>query len=197
MEILKKFCSRDQNKYQLIEPFSQGDYTYATDGRAAIRVPRVDGIGENENAPNMEFLKWDHADLTDWCDLPEYAIDKTVKCPDCGGHGKIAFCPECDGEGEVFFENAYSEYEICCDTCRGLGSIASESCHICDACDGTGINHRQPIEFGEVHIQALLLNRIAQLEGAKLYQPSDIHMPIKFIFDGGCGLVMPMRGNLE
>ena len=41
-EILKKLCKEGAGSFS--EPFTQGDHTYATDGRILIRVPIIVGL---------------------------------------------------------------------------------------------------------------------------------------------------------
>lgn len=55
---LKKFCGEEDTWRRLREPFSRGDFTYATDGRIGVRVPRIAEV-TNEEGPDFEklFLK--------------------------------------------------------------------------------------------------------------------------------------------
>jgi hypothetical protein len=46
---LKPFC--DPNHPDLAQPFSQGDYTYATDSYILVRVPKLAGAPVNPNVP--------------------------------------------------------------------------------------------------------------------------------------------------
>lgn len=40
---LKLFCSKDSTRFMLTSPFNFGRYTYATDGRIIVRVPKIYG----------------------------------------------------------------------------------------------------------------------------------------------------------
>ena len=53
---LKPFCGDDPARPWLHAPFSRAEYTYATDGRIAVRVPRLPKVGESEKAPNAAVL---------------------------------------------------------------------------------------------------------------------------------------------
>src|SRR5574337_601455 len=44
---LKKFCSKDRPK--LLDPFSGGEFTYASNGHIAVRVPRCAEYADNAN----------------------------------------------------------------------------------------------------------------------------------------------------
>lgn len=43
---LAPFCSRDQSRAVMCRPCTDGEHTYATDGRIAIRVPFAGGISD-------------------------------------------------------------------------------------------------------------------------------------------------------
>ncbi len=43
---LKPFCGDNDIRYYLNEPFSEGEFTYATNGHILIRVPRRDDVPE-------------------------------------------------------------------------------------------------------------------------------------------------------
>ena len=56
---LKSFCAykgmTPRRKY-IESPWSEGDYTYATDGRIIVRIPRDRNIPENGDCPDAERL---------------------------------------------------------------------------------------------------------------------------------------------
>ena len=52
---LQPFCSRDKTRTTLTQPFSFGEWTYATDGRIAVRVPRLFDFSEVDRAPNARI----------------------------------------------------------------------------------------------------------------------------------------------
>ena len=52
-EDLQRFCSDDESRPSICHPFSQEKWTYATDGRLLIRVPRLAEVPEYEDAPKM------------------------------------------------------------------------------------------------------------------------------------------------
>ena len=187
---LKKFCSTGREFLE--EPFSQGEFTYATDGKIAIRVNKIDGIEDVISAPNMKKLNWDHGKHKDWVSLPDYSQDGAQVCSECKGNKHFKDCPECCGHGDVYVNNDFNEYLCCCKTCNGNGSIPSSEGDACEACCGTGFV-AIPVEFGPGHISSSLLNKIKILPGVLLSQSGDGHEPFKFVFDDGCGLIMPTK----
>ncbi len=95
----------------LMRPFSQAGWTYATDGRLLIRVPRLADVPEYEDSPkDIQKNIFDTQPISGkWqavpADLP--ALTQEV-CESCGGDGKhecscgnIHDCDNCDGSGQV------------------------------------------------------------------------------------------------
>jgi hypothetical protein len=56
---LRSFCARKSDcRYYLHQPWSRGNYTYATDGHIAVRIPRRQDVLDNKDAPGAErFFK--------------------------------------------------------------------------------------------------------------------------------------------
>lgn len=72
---LSHFCCTEDDRPYLKQPWSRGDFTYATDGRVMVRVPRRSDIPENEDAPDVEGrilskLLFDDLRLIEKPDLP-------------------------------------------------------------------------------------------------------------------------------
>ncbi len=65
----------------------------------------------------------------------------------------------------------------------------------CAECDGTGLVPMVvPVGFGPQYISNLYLARLHALPGARLANhPSDKNGPLHFHFDGGDGVVMPIK----
>ncbi len=80
-----------------------------------------------------------------------------------------------------------------CGACRPLKD--SEGNGACAECDGTGtVPMVVPVVVGPQYISNLYLARLHALPGARLANhPSDKNGPLHFHFDGGDGVVMPIK----
>jgi len=94
---LKKFCYSDDLNYS--EPFSYGNYTYATDRALIVRVPRLPHIPESGRIDiNKVLILWPgEYPVTD---IPAVEFPKPCECvckiclradPDCDECGGVGF----------------------------------------------------------------------------------------------------------
>lgn len=104
---LKPFCGVDQCRPYLLQPFSVGNFTYATNGHIMVRVPRRADVPDktkefNQDKPLEGHEKAIYAPLTgslpvmemEDCDCFDgYEHD----CPDCE-----CVCEACDGDGKTY-----------------------------------------------------------------------------------------------
>jgi len=204
LEELKKFCGRDKFRPYLMQPFSRGDHTYATDGNIIIRIPRLEEIGEVKGAPNAEKIfseNFKRAD--DGTQVPNAPQADLRRCRTCDRTGKVIECSECDGDGALECDLGH-DHE--CEDCDGNGHIPSEDdkAFDCPDCQGVGrvpdmingiktgvvINHRDCIAYRYLMAIASFPSVQWKLSGR------EEHDPIPFWFDGGEGMVMPMRFHL-
>ena len=200
---LRIFCNHDDRREALKSPFSDEKFTYATDGHICIRVPRIAEIPESEGGVSLlKYLKFDHSEMTDWKPLSVEIPDvKRVSCKSCKGSGKVITCQDCDGDGEV--EYTYDslsgktyDADMECPVCDGRGKLNGDGDH-CEDCAGQGY-HIEPVpvklEIG-LSISNHLLQRVKDLPGIMIAVQGRIDdmPPVRFRFDGGCGLIMPMR----
>lgn len=51
---LSHFCYTEDDRPTIQQSWSRGDFTYATNGHVAIRVPRLRDVPENDRAPDVE-----------------------------------------------------------------------------------------------------------------------------------------------
>ena len=195
-EELKKFCAdEDDCRYYTHEPFSRGDYTYATEGHLIVRVPRLDLVETDRSreatkrlGEKVERMFADRNKAAELLPIPAVDLLPITTCGDCGGTGKNAECPECDGNKEVEFSNAYHDYEFTCETCNGTGRVEGE----CDNCNGTGrVETFASTEVGNARFQNKYLHMIAALPNSKI--APDGNNGAYVTFDGGEGLLMPIR----
>ncbi len=186
---LQQFCSKREGGFHrgIDKPFSKGTWTYATDGVICIRVPRLAEVG-NENGPDAGILFDQVKDLTEWQSVPFAPVTESL-CEDCGGKGHVRGCKYCYGQG--------------CGHCKDNGQIGCIATHPdakdCEDCLGTGkIQGGSAIIFGtgcRVRLSAVYLDQIKSLTGVMIALPGtgDPKVAARIKFDGGEGLLMPMR----
>lgn len=165
---LSKFCASEADRPILAKPFTRGQWSYGTNGRVLVRIPRQDDIPEKPDAPDVEklFEGKEAASCTEVLKIDLPASDDDDACDRCDGRGVEHDCPGCH--------------------CK------------CDECDGTGatqIWHGTSFGLGDAIFNAQYLWQIRNLPGLRFGKPSATD-PIMFVFDGGEGLVMPMRSKL-
>lgn len=202
-ETLKKFCASLMDpRYYLHEPFNGGQYTYATNGRIAIRVQKAGDYAAAASFPAGgdlatrldEYIS--RSDRSEFMRLDHVSDPELVNCMNCKGSGRNVQCGLCDGSGEV--ECDYGHFHDCPD-CDGRGVIASSSGENCAECGGSGkvLPRRTPwISVGESAINQMYASWIRDLD-AEIAMPKSKADPIYFRFPGGEGVVMPMALSLS
>jgi len=213
IQTLKLFCCSESEKENLSQPYSSGEFTFATNGHMQIRVPRMQEVPERENAPRIEITQKDPVGMhylkepSEWVAVPAVAVVSEF-CKHCGGTGKAIKCPECGGQGWVELETDWNQYpDQECITCKGTGQITEyrydtmKSCRVympdrideeCDQCNHGVIWPMVGEVINGVKINVRLLDLIGKLPGAQLGLFGELDV-VRFRFDGGDGLVMPMR----
>jgi hypothetical protein len=167
---LDRFCGKDEFRPKLHLPFSKGDWTYASDGRIAVRVPRWPTVPERAEAPNAEelFAK----DVTDeFRPLPAITIPLPKEPEDC---------EECDGRG------VKHECPTCGCTCR--------------ACSGSGqrpVGDRVSVGIGPSVFPARYILLLQSLPSVQITTPDNRNIPARFRFDGGEGLLIQIHGKSD
>jgi hypothetical protein len=200
---LQRFCADDHDlRAHLRQPFRRGEFVYATNGHVLLRVPVADGYDAavNDKAPTKleEMFACIDAEPVAWRDMPP--VHEVHKCARCGGTGKLCVedCESCGGKGE-FDRDGYT-YD--CQACGTEGVIevgepAGKQLD-CFDCNGRGhessqrqnINHDQPPP--EIGVNVGYLSWLAALPGI-VCAPQDHEKAVRFKFDGGHALLMPMR----
>lgn len=193
-EQLQPFCSTDETRPNIAKPFSIGDWTYATDGRIIIRVPRLAEVPDLDpiNRIDPDRLMVEHQAGPAWLPMPAVEPAPPPRpCTRCKGV-PVPQCQACRGAGEVVYEfwheNSCYRRDEDCPVCQGVTS--------CPRCDGTLTEPEQfdasPVEIGGILIGAPFARLLASLPGCEL-APRGEYDPCRFRFDGGEGLVMPLR----
>lgn len=89
---LKKFCEDDDAvRWYLTEPFSEGEYTYATNGHIIVRVPKCVDTQPHEHMAGRGPKIFADNPCGELMDIPDLPNPETMKCTECE-HG----CAECD-----------------------------------------------------------------------------------------------------
>ena len=192
LELLKKFVSQDDPRKYMRSPFTRGEWTYATNGHIAVRVPKIDGVEilPEKHIPALESL-FQSVGGNGFIALPW--MPPLEECLLCSGTGIAYECPECDGEGE--FEHGTHSY--CCKECGGSGQVEYGSAGVsaCRHCGGTGAKRNAPAKVGGSHFDLFYLHLINGLPEAKFSPGGDRMDMARFVFDGGEGILMPMRAE--
>lgn len=192
-ELLAQFVAKNDMRSYLKAPFVLGEFAYACNGHIAVRVSR-DGLDfseiENEAVRKIGdmFATSTRAEFADMPTLPE-----GIPCKQCHGSKVLYECDDCDGAGE--FEHGMHDYD--CKECEGSGQVSRRGSRQlpCNHCDGTGARNNQAVAVGVASYDRRYLEKIKDLPGLKF---SPIAYEAKnnagyFKFDGGEGLLMPMR----
>lgn len=195
LETLKRFSSKDPTRTQILEPWSRGEYSFATDSRILIRVPRLDQIPENRDAPATDhlFAKFPHAG--NWLSIPGLPEPQDEPCPECEGSGKeSARCQACKGEGTTLCPTC-EDGDLKCRKCHGTGfDEENRGGTSCEHCDGSGKRPiRQSITVGNEVVDARYLRLIRDLPNVRIANGRKEACALTFVFDGGDGLIMPIR----
>lgn len=102
---LQPFCYTGNDRPALAQPWSVGEWTYATDGRILVRVPRRADVPERDDGPrDLQGVlagTWASEPLP----LPEFARVPAPlleePCGECQGQQSLD-CNICDGKGKIF-----------------------------------------------------------------------------------------------
>jgi hypothetical protein len=163
---LKAFCSTDESCLPIMSPWSEDQWSYATDGKLIIRVPRLADVPENKEAPNyLQKRIFDfHAISGDWQKIPTPLPVEEVDCETCGGTG------------------------------GHLCSCGNE--HDCGDCQGSGRCPPKPkgIKVGWHEVNHVLLHKLLSLPGVEICPSAKDNISALGIrFEGGGeGRLMPM-----
>lgn len=170
---LQKFCAVHDPRNWLEKPFTEGDFTYATNGHILVRVPRLDGYPDVHEKMRETCLKV-FATNPQGSLVPGLPADpavKMIKCDVCAGSGEV-----CDGCGG--WNNIKRGHEVDCDECDGTGEVES-----------WGSNF---VAVGCAHVEPRYLRLVKGLPNVMVYVNGE-EKALYFTFDGGDGLLMPRR----
>lgn len=161
--LLRTFCSSDDDRPYLKQPWTRGPWTYALDGHIGVRLPAFADIPDNAKAPDAAVV------FTRIVEGP-YTAAPAIDLP----APVIETCEHCHGQPFGIHE---------CDSC---------TC-VCDACNGKGRQQRrQTIAFEGVLFDAAHVRRMWTLPGLEVGPRPGVDGSWSFRFTGGDGLLMAM-----
>jgi len=111
---LQLFCADDAIQTRLATPFSRGDWTYATDGHIAVRVPRRPDVPDRDDAPDVERV----FAATGYDPLKARLIQPTTLPPP-----EIVTCWRCIGGG---VHRRGRKRKVTCEECNGAGTTRAD-----------------------------------------------------------------------
>ena len=163
---LKKFCVVGGKgvRAHFSRPFSVAAWTYANNGWLCVRVPRRDDVPERPETTKVGAHLMREWDHDNLDDWSEgpRPLADPPDCKSCGGTGSIRV--ECADEISVS----------------------------CPYCKGSGRRQFVRLKWENRYLNDDLLRQIAELPGlafSAVGQPAEV---VRFRFDGGEGLMMPM-----
>ena len=162
---LTPFCSIDPDRPDLHKPTSHGNWTYATTNHVLLRVPRRDDVPENTKAEDCA------AKFTSYITGTE--VYTPLSCGPLPVSTKIT-CDVCSG-----YKNRFHD----CPSCK---------CK-CTKCDEHGqIEQSLSIDIAGVPFDVKYIALLQTLPGIRIATPQP-GTPMLFQFDGGDGMLMPLK----
>jgi hypothetical protein len=168
---LKQFASPDESRIYIGSPFYADGFAYATDGHLAVRIPSESFEAERWTDRNKETV------------LKAFARE--------GGQW-WTITPPLESPIE----------EVACSTCSGTGTHECHACYHeddCSDCDGTGKQQTSAsTEIAGVLFNVATLGRVWKLRGfaLKVHEVDALSAHL-FRFNGGGGVIMPIRRKME
>lgn len=171
---LLPFCYTGDDRYFLKQPWTRGDFTYATDGRIIIRVPARADIPEQPSAPDIhpKDFPFQHAQIpsSEWFGIPEsLPASERINCTYCKSKG-------------IRYRHGDETTQVPCDECDGQGWYLS----------AVGVYFRRQarsVKFSEIYLA--ILQKLPDVRIAPFAQPAD--EPCPFNNRQALGYLMPMR----
>lgn len=156
---LWKFVSHDKLRPNIQEPFSTGEWSYATDGSILVRVPRRDDVPKKADVLDIDRI-WPKGCVKFRAPKILLIPGERPDCFVCGGRGKQHICPSC--------------------ACQ---------CEICDGSGKAWGNREEPVRCGAIHISEFYARKLLALPGVEVEEPENYVAILQFRFEGGDGLL--------
>ena len=165
---LASFCSAQSDIGFLAAPWTHEGYAYATDGALLIRIPQSEEIAPLPGTPVIEAARR-------FQDLGLGSTVNFVPLPPLPPRLRgMKTCPLCFGSGAVLNEK---QKPILCGGCHGARHV----------------KNARPVAIGDRNFSAHYCLKIAALPGLRVVIDGGQDQPLCFRFDGGEGLLMPLR----
>lgn len=189
-EILDQFVAKNDIREFLRTPFNGKAFTYATNGAMAVRMPRIEGFPDNDKIPDSLDRYFERTAKQEFVKLESIPDVAHQECEFCGGSGRMTICSECNGDGDV--ECDLGHYHEC-RACNGKGRVHGNGSE-CDECEGKGkVAELTRMIIGKTHVDARYAEVINALPAVEFALQDDPDGPVYFRFNGGEGLLMPLR----
>jgi hypothetical protein len=182
---LTPFCLEYGARYQIDEPWTNGTYAYATDGRILIRVdaelcPGARAAGSLRLPKDCDNIVDGRENVNAWFPVPP-----VVPCDRCQSVGQyVQICDTCNGSGWTLDDGRLNrclhgdEDDGPDEECEALQVWR---CHDCK------------IEFANSLLAQWYVNLVRSLPDARIGVASgEPDVPVYFRFGGGCGAIMPI-----
>ena len=166
----------------------------ACNGHVLICVQREGAFPEAPESLNKPIEGFGSIVIKDGIRMDDVSLPAITNCSSCGGRG-IVFeteCEECDGLGEF----KHGQHYYSCKECEGEGCMEADTADganakPCSKCQGRG-EHWMRHAVGNTGFALPYLRMLKELPNCTLHPDGEISA--KFQFDGGWGVLMPMRG---
>ena len=174
---LKLFCSKDPERERIDEPYNYDEYTYATDGNIALRVPRDDKFKDGAK---------------DFCPNPNRIFEKKKEPSGFFSLTDVQYVSVCASDFEWPVEQI--QKHVC--GCAGHDCPYCVCSDHCTECDGLEYFYKitcDPVIMNVVCFSPEYIRKILTLPNVKFQKPAIPNEPNFFQFDGGDGALMPLR----
>lgn len=197
-DVLASLCAGNKGGRLPDFPIHHDGCLVACNGRLQIHARWPDGGPKNTEWAKRfaDLMRRFGGGVTEPWKIPNLG-ELTKPCKRCKGTGNVFECDVCDGEG---FRECDLGEEHDCSYCRGSGTVplgSPEEKRPCKECHGSGSVATEDVSvaFGNVILGKTNLGVLTKLTRLRfaIMAERKAEDPVYFTFDGGDGLVMPMR----
>lgn len=177
IEQLMPFCSVDETWKVLARPFSDDKFTYATDGKILIFVPKAEPETPwTDELKKIILLCQNKANLK--------CFDGTYRTLPIDDGTWGLKCDQCDGSKSVT--------QLTCDCCGEVTKLNTTI--LCPECFGEGKTFSNyGIRFGKQILSAYYLRKLALFQEVEIAEAKEPIGCLSIRFSGGWGRLMPMN----